>query len=443
MGFDSLQEKLTKSLRNIQGKGRLSEKNMEDTLQEIRTALLEADVNYGVTKDFLNRVKEESLGQDVINSVDPGQLLVKIVNDELVRLLGDEDNSLHFKDSGLSIFMVVGLQGTGKTTHVAKIAKLLKEKQGRKVLIVAGDNVRLAAVEQLETLAKDIGVDLFKDDLNKSALEIVTNGVKYANDHGYDTVLIDTAGRLHIDDELMAELSKIKAAIKPDEILLTVDALTGQDIVNVAKSFNDLLNITGLIVTKFDGDSKGGGVLSVKAITGVPIKFSGVGEKVDDLEVFHPDRLAQRILGMGDVVSFVEKAQEQMDMKEAEKSAQRFMSGKFTMDDLLKQLEATQKMGPLASLVKMIPGMSDAAKQLENTDADRQLVKVKAIIQSMTKEEREDPSIMRNSHKRRIAMGSGTSINDVNKLINQYDRMKKMMKQMSSITKGGFGGLFG
>ena len=443
MGFDTLQEKITKSFRNLQGKGKLSEKNMEDTLHEIRSAMLEADVNYGVTKDFLNRVKEESLGQDVMNAVDPGQLLIKIVHDELVKLLGDEDNELHFKDHGLSVFMLVGLQGTGKTTHVAKIAKVLKTKQNRKVLIIAGDTIRLAAVEQLETLADEIGVDLYKDDLSKNAVDIIKEGVAYAKNNGYDTVLIDTAGRLHIDEELMHELAEVKAAVKPDEILLTVDALTGQDIVNVAKSFHDLLNITGLIVTKFDGDSKGGGVLSVKTITGVPIKFTGVGEKVDDIEVFHPDRLAQRILGMGDVVTFVEKAQEQMDMKEAERSAARFMSGKFTMDDLLKQLEATQKMGPIASLIKMIPGMSEAAKQIENTDADKQLVKVKAMIQSMTKAEREDPSIMRNSHKRRIAAGSGTTINDVNRLINQYDRMKKMMKQMSSLKGGPFGGLFG
>ncbi len=442
MGFDSLQEKLTKSLRNLQGKGKLTEKNMESTLQEIRAALLEADVNYNVVKNFLVNVKEASLGQDVLNAVDPGQLLVKIVHDEIVKLLGSDDNSISFKTSGLTKIMVVGLQGTGKTTHVAKIAKLLKNKQSRKPLIIAGDNIRLAAVEQLKTLGNEIGVEVYAEDISHSALDIVKNGVKYAQSKGYDTVLIDTAGRLHIDEVLMNELKDIKEAVSPDEILLTVDALTGQDIVNVAKSFHELLNVTGLIVTKFDGDSKGGGVLSVKTITGVPIKFTGACEKVDDLEIFYPDRLAQRILGMGDVVSFVEKAQEQMDMKEAEKSAERFMSGKFTMDDLLKQIEATQKMGPLASIMKMLPGMGEAAKALEGTDADNQLKKVKAIIQSMTLEEREDPSIIRNSHKRRIALGSGTNVNDINKLINQYDRMKKLMKQMSSIKGGGFGGLF-
>ncbi len=433
MAFDSLQEKLTKSFRNLQGKGKITEKNIEDTLQEVRVALLEADVNYRVVNDFLKKVKEDSLGKDVINAVEPSQLMIKIINDELIELLGSESTSLNYSTSGVSKIMVVGLQGTGKTTHVAKIAKYIKEKQNRKPLIIAADTFRLAAVEQLKTLGQEIGVEVYSSDLDKKVIDIVKEGIDYAQKGSFDTVLIDTAGRLHIDEALMDELKEIKDKIEPNEILLTVDALTGQDIVNVAKSFNDLLSVTGLIVTKFDGDSKGGGVLSVKAITGVPIKFTGVGEKVDDLEVFYPDRLAQRILGMGDVVTLVEKAQEQMDIEKAEKSAQRFMSGKFTMDDLLQQIEATQKMGPLASLVKMLPGMGELSKQLEDTDADAQLKKVKAMIQSMTKEEKEDPSIMRNSHKRRIASGSGTTINDVNRLINQYERTKKMMKQMSSL----------
>lgn len=443
MAFDSLQEKLTKTFRNLQGKGKLTEKNMENTLEEIRAALLEADVNYGVVKDFLNRVKEESLGQDVLNAVDPGQLVIKIVHDEIVKLLGSEDSEINFSEKGITKIMVVGLQGTGKTTHVAKIAKLLKEKQNRNPMIIAADNIRLAAVEQLVTLGKEIGVEVYSTDLNTKAVDIVKQGVAYAEQNGYDTVLIDTAGRLHVDEELMHELSDIKATVDPQEILLTVDALTGQDIVNVAKAFNDLLTVTGLIVTKFDGDSKGGGVLSVKTITGVPIKFAGVGEKVDDLEVFHPERLAQRILGMGDVVSFVEKAQEKVDMEQAEKSAKRFLSGKFTMDDLLTQIEATQKMGPIASLMKMMPGMGEMSKELEKTDADRQIKRVKAIIQSMTPAEREDPSIIRSSHKRRIAQGSGVTVDDVNKVLNQYNRMKKVMKQMSGLRNGGLGGLFG
>ena len=443
MGFDTLQEKLTKTFRNLQGKGKLTEKNMEDTLQEIRTALLEADVNYGVVKEFLSRIKEASLGQDVLNSVDPGQLVVKIVNDELVKLLGDGDNSLNYQSTGITTIMVVGLQGTGKTTHIAKIANLIKNKQKRNPMIIAADNIRMAAVEQLDTLGKEIGVEVFKADLANKAVDIVKMGMDYAEKHGYDTVLIDTAGRLHIDEELMNELKDIKTLVNPNEILLTVDALTGQDIVNVARTFHELLQVTGLIVTKFDGDSKGGGVLSVKSITGVPIKFTGVGEKVEDLEIFYPERLAQRILGMGDVVSFVEKAQEKVDMDQAERVAKRMLSGKFTMDDLLSQIEATQKMGPLGSLMKMIPGMNDLSKQIDDIDAERQIKRIKAIIQSMTIEEREDPSILRNSHKRRIASGSGTTVNDVNKLVNQYEKMKKVMKQLSSIRGGGLGGLFG
>lgn len=430
MAFDSLQEKITKSFRNIQGKGKLTEKNMEDTLKEIRVALLEADVNYGVVKNFLKNVQEKSIGQDVLNSINPSELLIKIVNDEIIDLLGGNQEGINYKEHGITTIMVVGLQGTGKTTHVAKIANLMK-KQGRKPMIIAGDIIRLAAIDQLKTLGQSIDVEVFSEGIDTPVLKTVEDGMNYAKSKTYDTVLIDTAGRLQIDEALMQELVNIKELVKPDEILLTVDALTGQDIANVAKSFHEQLDVTGLIVTKFDGDSKGGGVLSVKAITGVPIKFTGVGEKIEDLEVFYPERLAQRILGMGDVVSLVEKAQEKMDTELAEKSARRMMEGKFTMNDLLTQIEQSQKMGPLASVVKMLPGMNDISKQLENVDADAALKKTKAIIQSMTPLEREDPSIIRSSHKRRIAAGSGTTVNDVNKLMNQYDRMKKMMKQFS------------
>lgn len=430
--FDSLQDKLTKTLRNVQGKGKLSERNMEETLKEIRVALLESDVNYKVVKDFLERVRLESIGQDVLNSVEPGQLLVKIVNDELIKLLGDEDNSLHFNENGLTKIMLVGLQGTGKTTQLAKLANLLK-KQGKKPLMIAGDIYRPAAIDQLQSLGKQINVEVYSEGVDVKVLTQVENGVKYAIEKGYDVALIDTAGRLQIDEALMQELKDIKDSINPEEILLTVDALTGQDIVNVANAFNDLLNVTGLILTKFDGDSKGGAALSVKAVTGVPIKFAGVGEKISDLETFHPDRLAQRILGMGDVVSFVEKAQEEIDMKEAEKTANRLMQGKFTMDDLLSSIEQSRKLGPISSIMKMMPGMSDMAKAINDSDADKELKTIKAIIQSMTPEEREDPSIMRSSHKRRIAKGSGTSVDQVNKLCNQYDKMKKLFKNMSSL----------
>lgn len=430
--FDSLQEKLTKTFRNIQGKGKLSEKNMEDTLKEIRVALLESDVNYGVVKEFLEKVRQESIGQDVLNSVEPGQLLVKIVNDEIVKLLGDEDPSLLFNPNGLTTFMVVGLQGTGKTTQVAKIANQLK-KQGKKVLMIAADTIRPAAIEQLQTLGKQIDVEVYSEGVGVKVLTQVNNGIEYAKKNGFNVAIIDTAGRLQIDEELMNELKEIKDSVHPHEILLTVDSLTGQDIVNVANTFNELLSITGLIVTKFDGDSKGGAVLSVKAVTGVPIKFTGVGEKINDIEAFHPDRLAQRILGMGDIVSFVEKAQEEMDMKRAEESAARMMAGKFSMDDLLFSIEQSSKMGPLSSIMKMMPGMADMANQINDADADKQIKRTKAIIQSMTKEERNDPSIMRGSHKRRVAKGSGTSVDEVNKLINQYDKMKKLFKNLSGM----------
>ncbi len=430
--FDSLQEKLTKTLRNIQGKGRLSERNMEETLKEIRIALLESDVNYKVTKDFLERVRQESIGQDVLNSVEPGQLLVKIVHDELIRLLGDEDNSLHFAEDGLTSIMIVGLQGTGKTTQAAKLASLLKKK-GRKPILIAADIIRPAAIEQLQTLGKQINVEVYSEGTDVKVLDQVERGIAYAGKNGYDTAIIDTAGRLQIDEELMQELKDIKDLVHPEEILLTVDAMTGQDIVNVAQAFNDLLDVTGLILTKFDGDAKGGAALSVKAVTGVPIKFAGTGEKISDLEVFYPDRLAQRILGMGDVVSFVEKAQEEMDMKQAEETANRLMDGKFTMDDLLNSIEQSRKLGPLSSIMKMMPGMSEMANAINDSAADEELKRIKAIIQSMTPAEREDPSIMRSSHKRRIAKGSGTRVEDVNKLCNQYDKMKKLFKNMSSM----------
>ncbi len=430
--FDSLQEKLTKTLRNVQGKGKLSERNMEETLKEIRIALLESDVNYKVVKDFLEKVRQESIGQDVLNSVEPGQLLVKIVHDEIITLLGESDSELNFREEGVTPVMIVGLQGTGKTTQAAKLASFLKKK-GRKPILIAADIIRPAAIEQLQALGKQIDVEVYSEGTDVDVLTQVKNGIAYAESKGYDTALIDTAGRLQIDEELMKELKDIKDLVGPDEILLTVDAMTGQDIVNVANAFHDLLNVTGLILTKFDGDSKGGAALSVRAVTGVPIKFTGTGEKISDLEAFHPDRLAQRILGMGDVVSFVEKAQEEMDMKQAEEMAARLMDGKFTMDDLLNSIEQSRKLGPLSSIMRMMPGMSDMANAINDSDADSELKKIKAIIQSMTPAEREDPSIMRSSHKRRIAKGSGTRVEDVNKLCNQYEKMKKLFRNMSSM----------
>ena len=431
MAFDTLQEKITKTLRNIEGKGKLSERNMEDTLKELRIALLDSDVNYGVVQNFLNDVRKEAVGQDVLNSIDPGQLLVKIVHDEIIKLLGDDDNSIHFAP-GLTTIMMEGLQGTGKTTQAAKIANIFK-KQGKKVLLVAGDLVRPAAVEQLKTLAQSIEVEVFSKGLFVNALNTSIDAKKYAKENGFDVMIVDTSGRLQIDEVLMQELKDIKQAVSPEEILLTVDAMTGQDIVNVANTFNDELNVTGLVVTKFDGDSKGGAVLSVKSITGVPIKFVGVGEKISDLDEFHPDRLADRILGMGDVVSLVEKAQEEFDEKRSEEIAKNMMSGKFTLDDMLYSIEASRKLGPLSSIMGMLPGMGDYKNMINDEDADKNLKKVKAVIQSMTPEERKDPSRLRGTHKRRIAKGSGTTVDDVNKVINQYDKMKKVMRSFSGM----------
>ncbi|MDD6955993.1 MAG: signal recognition particle protein [Solobacterium sp.] len=417
--------------------------SLEDStkkLDELEKALLSLESeDFKVKSIYMDkndrpvRVKEKSLGEEVIKSVDPGQMVVKIVHDEIVELLGSNEAKLNFKDSGISVIMLVGLQGTGKTTSIAKIANIAKNKLNRNAMLIAADVIRPAAIEQLQTLGKAIDVEVFSQGVETSALDTVKNGLAYAKQKGYDTVFIDTAGRLHIDEALMQELKDIEAYAMPDEILLTVDAMTGQDIVNVANTFNDELNVTGLVVTKFDGDSKGGAVLSVKSITGVPIKFVGVGEKISDLDEFHPDRLADRILGMGDVVSLVEKAQEEFDEKRSEEIARNMMSGKFTLDDMLYSIEASRKLGPLSSIMGMLPGMGDYKNMINDEDADKNLKKVKAVIQSMTPEERKDPSRLRGTHKRRIAKGSGTTVDDVNKVINQYDKMKKVMRSFSGM----------
>lgn len=437
MAFDSLSDRLNKTMRNIAGKGKLTDANMEDMLKEVRVALLEADVNYKVVKDFLNKVREEARGQQVLSSVEPGQQLVKIVHDEIVNLLGTEQAELQFKPQGITVIMMAGLQGTGKTTSVAKIAKLTKKKYNRKPILIAADVIRPAAIEQLQTLGREIDTEVFTEGTETCALKTVQDGMVYAEEHGYDTVFIDTAGRLHIDEALMQELKDINESVHPDEILLTVDAMTGQDIVNVAKTFQAQLPLTGLVVTKFDGDSRGGGVLSVKAITGLPVKFVGEGEKIDDMDVFYPDRMADRILGMGDVVSLVEKAQEKMDMEEAERVGQRMLNGEFTMDDMLSQFEQVQKLGPLGGILKMIPGFSQYSDMIDEAKASDSMKHTKAIIQSMTKEERRDPSRMRGSMKRRVAAGSGTSLTDVNRCINQYEKMKKVMSQIGSMSRSG------
>lgn len=437
MAFESLSERMNKAFRNITGKGKLTEKNMNDMLREVRMSLLEADVNYGVVKDFIARVKEKALGTEVMTSINPGQLVVKIVHDEIVTLLGSEDAPINYKSNGITTIMMVGLQGTGKTTASAKIANVIKKKQARKPLLVACDIIRPAAIEQLKTLGESIGVEVFSLGAETPALETARKAMAYAQEHGYDTVLFDTAGRLHIDEELMQELHDIKEEVQPDDILLTVDAMTGQDIVNVAQSFHDQLSVTGLVLTKLDGDSRGGGILSVRSITQVPVKFVGLGEKIDDLDIFHPDRMADRILGMGDIVTLVEQAQEKMDLEESTKSANRMMSGQFNMNDMLFQFQQIKKMGSLGGMMKMIPGLSQMAGKIDEDKAEGTMKVREAIILSMTKEERENPSLLKASRKSRIAAGSGTKVSDVNRLISEFEKTKQMMRQMSKMAAGG------
>ena len=430
MAFESLSSRLTASFKHIAGKDKLTDKNIEAMLREVRIALLEADVNYGVVKNFIETIRQEIVGVKVSEALNPDEQVYKIVNQEIIKLLGESEATLNYRSSGVTIVMVVGLQGTGKTTSVAKIAKLVRDKQNRKPMIIAADIIRPAAIEQLQTLGDQIGVEVFTMGTQTPVVTAVREGIKHATAAGYDTVFIDTAGRLHVDEELMEELNTLKKTFRPDEILLTVDAMTGQDIVNVARSFNDLLDVTGLIVTKFDGDARGGGVLSVRSITQVPVKFVGTGEKVDDIDVFYPDRVASRILGMGDLQTLIEKAEAELDQAALEKTTQRMMNGKFSLEDMLVQLRQLKKLGPLGGLLKMLPGMNQYADMLDNTDTDGALKRVEAIICSMTPAEREDPSRSRSSHKNRIAKGSGTTVAEVNKLINNFDRMKRMMSQM-------------
>lgn len=436
MAFESLTERLNKAFKNITGKGKLTESNMEEMLKEVRLALLEADVNYTVVKEFLESVKNKALGQEVYSSLNPSQMVVKIVHEELVALLGEKEVPLQYKENGLTITMMVGLQGTGKTTSVAKIARLAKLKANRKVMLIAADIIRPAAIEQLQTLGKAIEVEVFTQGTETDAVTTVKNGLNYAKEKGYDTVFIDTAGRLHVDEELMNELSKINQLCKPDNILLTVDAMTGQDIVQVAQAFHETLPITGLVLTKLDGDSRGGGILSVRKITGVPVQFVGMGEKIDEMDLFYPERMADRILGMGDIMTLVEQAQNKMDMKATEETGKRMMEGKFDLQDMLVYLQEVNKMGSLGSIMKLIPGLSQMANQINDAEADKNMRRQKAIIQSMTMEERRDPSILRSSHKNRIAKGSGCTVQDVNRLLKEFDKLKLAMKQMQAIQSG-------
>ena len=446
MAFESLSDRFQGIIKKVKGQSKLTEANMEEMLKEIRVALLEADVNFKVVKEFVNNVKEKAIGQEVFLKVSPSQMIVKIVHDELEALLGADQCEIKFEMNKPTVIMMCGLQGSGKTTHTGKLALLFKNKLHKKVLLVAGDVYRPAAIDQLQTIANQVGVDILNLGDKVSPVEIACRGVKKAYDERYDVVIIDTAGRLAIDEKLMQELVDIEEKVKPTEELLLVDAMSGQDAVNVAKAFNEKLHLTGMIMSKLDGDARGGAALSIKHLTGIPIKYAGVGEKLEDLEVFHPDRMADRILGMGDVVSLVEKVQEQIDEKQAKKTVNKMMSGHFDLNDMLAQMEQINKLGSMGGLLKLIPGMPKISEE-DQEKAKKQMDKTKAIIFSMTPQERKDPSIIKNSRKVRIARGCGMTNQDVNRVLNQYDQMKKMMKEMGTRTKGGkfppFGGFGG
>jgi signal recognition particle subunit SRP54 len=433
--FESLSEKLQSVFKKLKGKGTLSEQDVNDALREVRLVLLEADVNYKVVKDFIARVKERAVGQEILESLSPAQHVIKVVNEELTALLGGGDSEFKFSPRPPTIIMLAGLQGSGKTTTAAKLANLMK-KQGRRPLLVAADVYRPAAIKQLQVLGGQLQVPVFSLGERQDPVAIAKAAVSSASSGGHDVVILDTAGRLHIDEELMGELSRIKAEVSPHQILLVIDAMTGQDAVNVAEQFNSLLEVDGFVVTKLDSDARGGAALSIKAVTGKPIKFAGVGEKMDALEEFHPERMASRILGMGDVLSLIEKAEAAMDQKTAEELERKLRENKFDFNDYLEQLQQMRKMGPLDQLINMIPGMN--AKQLAGVEIDEsQLSRVEAIIRSMTNDERRHPEIVNGSRRRRIAAGSGTSVQEVNRLINQFEQMRKMMRGIAEMEAGG------
>ncbi len=431
MAFNNLQDKLGGIFKKLRNKGKISESDVKEAMREVRLALLEADVNYKVAKDFTNSVAEKCVGENVFESLTAAQMIMKIVRDQLTELMGSEQTRLKTSSKIPTVIMMCGLQGSGKTTHSAKLAKYLKAK-GSRPLLVACDIYRPAAIEQLKVVGSAVGAPVFEMGTEKPE-KIAFEAVKHAKDHGYDYVILDTAGRLHIDSELMDELKRITETVDVTDTLLVIDSMIGQDAVNVAKAFNDILEIDGVIITKLDGDTRGGAALSVKAVTGKPILFAGTGEKLDDLEEFHPDRMASRILGMGDVFSLIEKVENEIDEKKAQETAKRLQENKFDMNDLLSQFQQIQKMGSIKSLLSMIPGMES---KLKNVDIDdRQMLRVEAIIKSMTKKEREKPDIINGSRKKRIAAGCGQSVEEVNRLLRQYEQMKKMFKQLGG--KGG------
>lgn len=434
--FDSLSERLGSTLKKLRGQGRITEENVKETLREVRMALLEADVALPVVREFIERVKERAMGHDVLRSLTPGQALVKVVSDELVAVMGEANETLNLNTQPPAVILMAGLQGAGKTTSVAKLARWLKERERKSVMVASTDVYRPAAIEQLKTLANEVDAHFFPSQTDQDPVEIAQAAIAQAKLQFVDVVIIDTAGRLHIDDDMMSEIKRIHAAINPIETLFTVDSMTGQDAANTAKAFNDALPLTGIILTKTDGDARGGAALSIRHITGKPIKFMGVGEKTDALEPFHPDRVVSRILGMGDVLSLVEEAQRKMDKGSAEQLANKLKKGKgFDLEDFRDQLRQMGKMGGIGSMLDKMPGMGNipaAAKQQVN---DKELGKLEAIINSMTKKERQRPDVIKGSRKKRIAAGSGTQIQDVNRLLKQFAQMQKMMKKMSQ--KGG------
>ena len=448
MAFESLTDKLSGILKKIKGQARISESNIDEMLKEIRIALLEADVNYKVVKEFTNEVKEKALGTEVLKKLNPGQMIVGIVHDEIEKLLGSDESEIAYPTNRPCVIMLVGLQGSGKTTTAGKLAYLMKNKLKKKVLFAACDVYRPAAIDQLDTLAKQLGVDIVNEGTKENPVNIALHAKKKAFDDHYDVLIIDTAGRLQIDEQLMEELNNIKKEVKPDEILLLVDAMAGQDAVNVANTFNEKLDLSGIIMSKLDGDARGGAALSIKHMTGVPIKFAGVGEKLTDLDVFHPDRMADRILGMGDVMTLVEKAQEEFDDKEARRTANKMMSGKFDLEDMLDQMKKVQKLGSLGGLLKLVPGMPKVSKE-QLSEAEKEMRNLETIVNSMTPEERHNPEILKYSRKIRISAGSGKSVADINRMLKKYDMMKDMMKKMETYKKtgrmppGGFPGMPG
>ncbi|PLR69724.1 MULTISPECIES: signal recognition particle protein [Bacillaceae] len=436
MAFEGLADRLQNTIAKIRGKGKVSESDVKEMMREVRLALLEADVNFKVVKDFVKKVSERAVGQEVMSSLTPGQQVIKVVKEELTALMGGEQSKIAVANRPPTVIMMVGLQGAGKTTTSGKLANLLRKKHNRSPLLVAADIYRPAAIKQLETLGKQLNMPVFSLGDQVSPVEIAKQAIEHAKQEHLDYVLIDTAGRLHIDETLMDELQQVKELSKPDEIFLVVDSMTGQDAVNVAQSFNDQLGLTGVVLTKLDGDTRGGAALSIRAVTQTPIKFVGLGEKLDAIEAFHPERMASRILGMGDVLTLIEKAQANVDADKAKELEQKMRTASFTFDDFLEQLGQVRNMGPLDELLGMIPGASKM-KGLKNAQVDeKQIGSVEAIIRSMTKEEKQHPEIINSGRRKRIAKGSGTTVPEVNRLLKQFEDMKKMMKQMTSMSKG-------